>query len=76
MDRREEKGKKIRTPIKLNNTCAIARLMANSDLSNPASRAVIVVPRLAPMIKGNAEERITFLVATRGTIREVVMEED
>jgi hypothetical protein len=76
IDLREEKGRKIRTPIKLNNTWATARLIAVSLLSNPARRAVMVVPILAPIINGKTDERDTFRVATRGTIKEVVMEED
>jgi hypothetical protein len=54
----------------------MARLTAASDLNIAASSAVMVVPIFAPMIKGNTEESVTFLVATSGTDKEVVMELD
>lgn len=55
---------------------AMARLIAASDLNIAASNAVMVVPIFAPIIKGKTEESETFLVATSGTDREVVMELD
>ena len=54
----------------------MARLTAASDLKIAASKAVMVVPMLAPIIKGNTEESETFLVATSGTESDVVMELD
>ena len=64
------------TPIRLNNKWTMARLTAASDLKMAAISAVIVVPIFAPMIKGNTESSDTFLVATRGTDSEVVIELD
>ena len=51
-------------------------LMAASDRLNAAKSAVMVVPILAPIIKGNEVVRDTRPEATSGTIREVVMELD
>lgn len=51
-------------------------LMAASDLKSAAISAVMVVPILAPMMKGNAFLSDTRLVATNGMINDVVMELD
>ena len=48
--------------------------MAASDLLNAASKAVIVVPILAPIISGKAFVSLTLPEATKGTINEVVIE--
>ena len=37
-----------------------------------AMTAVMVVPMFAPMIKGKALLKVTFLLATSGTTKEVV----
>ena len=67
-------GRKIMAPIQLKSKCAIAMLIAVSVLNRAANKAVIVVPTLAPIMKGNALLSFTLLVATRGTISDVVTE--
>lgn len=70
------KGKNIAIPTRLNSKWAMAMLNAASDFKIAASKAVMVVPRLMPIINGNAFFKDTFPVATMGTIREVVTELD
>jgi len=69
-------GRKINTPIELNKKCTIASVRAASDLKSAAKKAVKVVPILAPIINGKAFFNEIRFVATRGTIREVVIELD
>lgn len=54
----------------------MARLTAASDLKIAANSAVIVVPILAPIMKGKTDDKGTFLVATSGTESDVVIELD
>jgi hypothetical protein len=63
-------------PDKLNSKWAIAMLMAASELKLAAIKAVNVVPRLAPIIKGRAFINRIFFVATKGTNRDVDTELD
>ena len=67
-----EIGKKIKAPKLLNSTCTKAKAIAASGLYIDAMTAVMVVPMFAPMIKGNTLLKLTFLLATSGTTKEVV----
>jgi len=69
-------GKNIKTPIMLNNRCAVAMLIAASFLKIAAIKAVIVVPIFAPKINGNASLALMRPIATTGTNKEVVTELD
>ena len=70
------KGRKMATPIRLNNKWQIAMAMAASDLNEAAIRAVMVVPILAPITNGKAFLSDSLPVAARGTINVVVIELD
>ena len=68
-------GKNKSTPMKLNRKCAMAMLIAPDvfEFNVTAMKAVIVVPMLAPIIKGAACFRLTIFFATIGTTTDVVM---
>ena len=68
--------KKNKKPNTLNRRWAIAKLIAACDLKITAKKAVIVVPILAPTMNGITFLSVTFWVATKGTINEVVIELD
>ena len=70
--RMDGKGKKIAAPSKLKSIWTMAILIAASVLQIAAITAVIVVPMLAPMIKGKTFINETRLFATAGTINDVV----
>ncbi len=48
-------------------------LIAALELNMAAMKAVMVVPTLAPIIKGAAARSLTTFFATRGTTRDVVI---
>src|SRR5271170_3930880 len=50
----------------------MAILIAALELNKAAMKAVMVVPILAPRMKGNTDFLFTIFLATRGTTREVV----
>ena len=54
----------------------MAMLMAALEWETAANIAVMVVPKLAPNIKGKEPFKETFLVATNGTTSGVVTELD
>ena len=58
--RTDEKGKKTNTPKRLNSKCTNAMLTATSVVKREAISAVIVVPILAPIMKGNDFGKKTF----------------
>ena len=68
--------KKTITPVRLNRKCTMAKLIAASDWKTAASKAVKVVPMLAPIMNWKAFLIFTLPVATSGTIKEVVRELD
>lgn len=69
-------GKNIITPIALKRRWANASEIAASEFNIAAIKAVIVVPKFEPRIKGSTFFTDILPVATKGTVRDVVTELD